>query len=55
MSGFHHAEERRVRLGLTTDTERRLSFGRSILVIAALSAFSWAILVAIGLAVWSAL
>ena len=46
MSGFHHAEERRVGRGLTTDTERRLSFGRSILVIAALSLLSWAVLIA---------
>jgi hypothetical protein len=36
-------------------TERRLSLGRAILVIAALSALSWGVLIAIVLAVWSTL
>jgi hypothetical protein len=55
MTSFHHEDERRVRLELTMGTERRLSPGRAILVIATLSALFWAVLIAVVWVFWSAL
>jgi hypothetical protein len=54
MSSFHHADERRIGLGLTRDTDRRLPRGRAVLVIAVLAALCWAVLIAIIIAAWSA-
>jgi hypothetical protein len=53
MSSFHHADERRIGLGLTRDTERRPR-SRAVLVIAVLAALCWAVLIAIIIAAWSA-
>ena len=55
MSSFHHADERPVRPRATPASDRRLSVGRSVVVIAGLSALSWAVLIGIGMAAWSAL
>jgi len=52
MFSFHRVDQRqaRLRLGLPIETEDRLSVGRSIVVIAGLSALSWAVLISIVLA-----
>jgi len=50
MSSFHPADEQRARLRRMTGSESRLPPGPSILVIAGLSAFSWAVLVALFMA-----
>ena len=47
MSTFHPVEERRGGLRPPTETENRLSLGRSAIVIVGLSALSWAVLIAI--------
>jgi hypothetical protein len=47
MSTFHHVDQRPARLGLPTETERRLSHGQSAVVIVSLSALSWALLISI--------
>jgi hypothetical protein len=48
MSVLHHIGKKRRRL--TTDAEGRLSRGRALLIIAALSVLSWAILIALFMA-----
>ena len=52
MSGLHRAHSRWA--GSTTETER-LAPGLSVLIIAGLSALSWAVLISIVLAVLAAL
>jgi hypothetical protein len=47
MSTFHHVDQRPARPGLPTETEGRLSQGQSAVVIASLSALSWAVLISI--------
>jgi hypothetical protein len=47
MSSFHRVDQRRARPGLPTETEARLPVGQSVVVIASLSALSWAVLIAI--------
>ena len=49
MSFFHRVDQRqaRPRLGLAIETEDRLSVGQSVVVIAGLSALSWAVLISI--------
>jgi hypothetical protein len=47
MSTRHDADERRARVGRPTETEKRLSAGQAVVVIAALSVLSWAVLIAI--------
>jgi hypothetical protein len=42
MSAFHRVDQKR-----PTETEDRLSVGQSVVVIAGLSALSWAVLIAI--------
>jgi hypothetical protein len=44
---FHRLDERRARLGPPTETENRLTLGQSAVVIAGLSALSWAVLISI--------
>jgi len=48
MFSFHRVDQRqaRPRLGLPIETEDRLSVGQSAVVIAGLSALSWAVLIA---------
>jgi hypothetical protein len=54
MSSFHHADERRAKPEMTMGgPERRLSRWQSMLVVAALSALCWAVLIAAVLAIWS--
>jgi hypothetical protein len=50
MSSFHPANERRARLKRTTDAEGRLPPGPALLVIGALSALSWVVLIALFMA-----
>ena len=52
MSLFHRVDQRQAkpRLGLPIETEDRLSAGQSVVVIAGLSALSWAVLISIVLA-----
>jgi hypothetical protein len=50
MTSFDSAKERRARLRSTTDVERRLPRGRALLVMAALSALSWVLLIALFMA-----
>jgi hypothetical protein len=50
MSIFHRLDERRARLVPPTEAENRLTLGQSAVVIAGLSALSWAVLIAIVLA-----
>jgi hypothetical protein len=45
MGTFHRVEERRVRPGLPTEVEARLPVGQAAVVIAGLSALSWAVLI----------
>jgi hypothetical protein len=47
MSTRHDPDERRARVGRPTETEKRLSAGQAVVVIAALSVLSWAVLIAI--------
>ena len=47
MSSFHGVDQRRARPRLPTETEDRLSVGQSVVVIAGLSVISWAVLIAI--------
>jgi hypothetical protein len=49
MSFFHRVDQRqaRPRLGLPIETESRLPVGQSVVVIAGLSALSWAVLISI--------
>jgi hypothetical protein len=49
MFSFHRVDQRRARsrLGLPIETEDRLPVGQSVVVIAGLSALSWAVLIAI--------
>ena len=42
-----HRDQRRARSGLPTELEARLPAGQAAFVIASLSAFSWAVLIAI--------
>ena len=53
MGTFHRVEERRVRSGLPTEVEARLPVGQAAVVIAGLSALSWAVLISI-VAAWRA-
>ncbi len=50
MSSFHPANERGATLQRTTGAEGRLPPGRALLVIGALSALSWAVLIALFMA-----
>jgi hypothetical protein len=50
MFPFLRVDFRRPRLGLPTEIEGRLSVGRAVVVIAGLSALSWAVLILIVLA-----
>jgi hypothetical protein len=50
MSTFHRVDQRRARPGLPIETEDRLPVGQSVVVIAGLSALSWAVLISIVLA-----
>ena len=50
MSSFESANERRARLKRTADAEGRLPRGRALLVIAALSVLSWAVVIALFIA-----
>jgi hypothetical protein len=50
MSVLHHTGKKARRLRLTTDVEGRLPRGRSLLFIAALSALSWLVLIALFMA-----
>jgi hypothetical protein len=49
MFSFHRVDQRRARsrLGLPIETEDRLPVGQSVIVIAGLSALSWAVLISI--------
>jgi hypothetical protein len=47
MSTRHDADERRARVGRPVETEKRLSAGQAVVVIAALSVLSWVVLIAI--------
>ena len=47
MSSFLRVDQRWARLGLPAEIESRLSLGQSAVVIAGLSALSWAVLFAI--------
>jgi hypothetical protein len=50
MASFQPADERRARVRSTTDVERRLPRGRSLLIIGVLSALSWLVLIALFMA-----
>ena len=50
MSTFHHVDGRRAKLGQPTETVSRLPLGQSVVVIVGLSAFSWAVLIALFMA-----
>jgi hypothetical protein len=50
MSVLHHMDKKRRRSSLTTDAEGRLSRGRALLVIGALSVLSWVLLIALFMA-----
>jgi hypothetical protein len=50
MSVLHHTGKKARRLRLVTDAEARLPRGRALLVIAALSALSWLVLIALFMA-----
>jgi hypothetical protein len=47
MFGINHAEESRRRLKLRTGSKSRLARGRAIVVICVLSLLSWAVLIAV--------
>jgi hypothetical protein len=53
MSVFHHIDKKRRRLRLTAEADGRLPRGRSLLVIGALSVLSWAVLIALFVALWA--
>jgi hypothetical protein len=53
MSVLHQTDKNRRRQRLTTDAEGRLPRGRALLVIAALSVLSWAVLIALFMALWA--
>ena len=55
MSGCDHSDERRARLMPSRGTEARLPAGLSVLVIAALSALAWAVLILLDMGLWAAL
>ena len=55
MSSFHGADEGRASPELARDKRHRLPVGQAALVIAGLSALCWAVLIALVVAVWSAL
>ncbi len=55
MSTFHRVDHKRTRPGLADGIEGRLAVGRSALVIAGLSALSWAVLISIVVALRAAL
>jgi hypothetical protein len=50
MSTFHRVDERRAKLRPPTETVSRLPLGQSLVVIAGLSALSWAVLIALFMA-----
>jgi len=50
MSVLHHTDKKRRRLRLTTAADGRLPPGLALLVIGALSALSWAVLIALFMA-----
>jgi hypothetical protein len=50
MSVLHHTDEKHRRLRLTTEANGRLPPGLSLLVIGALSALSWGVLIALFMA-----
>jgi len=50
MSTFHRVDERRAKLGPPTETVSRLPPGQSVVVIAGLAALSWAVLIALFMA-----
>jgi hypothetical protein len=45
MAFFHRVDQGSARPGQPTETERRLPLGQSLVVIAGLSALSWAVLI----------
>jgi hypothetical protein len=53
MSVLYRTDRKRQRPRLTTDAEGRLPRGRALLVIAALSALSWVVLIALFMAIRS--
>jgi len=53
MSVFHNTDRTRRSLRPTTDADGRLPARQSILVIAGLSALSWAVLIALFTALWA--
>jgi hypothetical protein len=53
MSVFHHTDKKRRRLRLIAEADGRLPRGRSLLVIGALSVLSWAVLIALFVALWA--
>ena len=55
MGTFHRVEERRARLGSPTGAEGRLPVGQAAVVIAGLSALSWAVLISIVVALHAVL
>jgi hypothetical protein len=50
MSTFHRVEQRRTTLGSPSEIKDRLPPGQAVAVIAGLSAFSWAVLISITMA-----
>jgi hypothetical protein len=50
MFSFHRVDQKQPRPGLPIETEDRLSVGQSVVVIAGLSALSWAVPISIVLA-----
>ena len=50
MSIFHRVDERRATPVAPTETEKRLTLGHAAVVIAGFSALSWAVLIAVVLA-----
>ena len=55
MSTFHRVDHRRIGPGLPSEIEGRLPRGQAAVVIAGLSALSWAVLIAIIVAVHAVL
>ncbi len=51
MATFDRVEHKRTGIRTQTETDRRLSPGQSIIVIAVLSALSWGVLIAGGLGI----
>jgi hypothetical protein len=50
MAVLHHTDRKRQRPRLTTDADGRLPRGRALLIVAALSLLSWAVLIALFMA-----